>query len=147
MGRGPGRGTLASGCFNDGVNELAFLAILATAAGGIGWLVRHRHLERLAAGPVGGIPCMVRLPAGTGRWRAGQVCGEAGDLRWEPARGGAVPLPGLAYTEVRAPSVREGMTINPGSRIVRCDTETGSIEIAVMALDLAELLEVLPRRA
>ncbi|MER5934051.1 hypothetical protein [Streptomyces sp. NPDC002054] len=129
------------------MKEFAFLAILATAAGGIGWLLRRKHLERLAAGPVGGIPCMVRQPAGTGRWRAGQVCGDAGDLRWEPARGGVVPLPGLVYTEVRAPSVREGMTINPGSRIVRCDGEMESIEIAVMALDLAELLKILPQKS
>ncbi|MEV8536709.1 hypothetical protein [Streptomyces sp. NPDC051211] len=128
------------------MNDYAILAILATSAGGVGWLLRRKHLERVAAGPVGGIPCMVRSPAGQGRWRAGRVGGDAGGLWWEPARRAVVPLPGLAYTEVRAPSVREGMAINPGSRIVRCEGDGGSIEIAVMALHLAELLKELPQK-
>ncbi|MFE2271277.1 hypothetical protein ACFXB4_18780, partial [Streptomyces lavendulae] len=67
--------------------------------------------------------------------------------RWEPARGPAVPLAGARAAAVRAPSVREGLSINPGSRIVACAAADGGpdVEIAVMALDLRELLDALPR--
>lgn len=42
--------------------------------------------------------------------------------------------------------MKEGIVINPGSRIVACTYEGGgSIEIAVMPLDLRELLEAVPQ--
>ncbi|MFG2980163.1 hypothetical protein ACGFYQ_02775 [Streptomyces sp. NPDC048258] len=117
------------------------IVVAVLAAVGAGWLLRRKHLARTAAGPVPGIPGMARRPAGEGRWRPGRVYADEGAARWVPQRGEPVPLPGARATEVRAPSVKEGMSINPGSRIVTCAYEGGgSIEIAVMALDLRELL-------
>ncbi|MEU9302866.1 hypothetical protein [Streptomyces sp. NPDC048269] len=111
------------------------------AAAGAGWLLRRKHLARTAAGPVPGIPGMARRPVGEGRWRPGRVYADGGAARWVPQRGEPVPLPGARATGVRPPSMREGMSINPGSRIVTCAyAGGGSIEIAVMALDLRELL-------
>lgn len=123
--------------------ELA--AILAGAAGA-GWLLRRAHLRRVAAGPAAGIPCMARTPAGQGRWRVGRVFAGPGGAQWVPRRGEPVDLTGGRATGVRAPSVREGMSINPGSRIVACAYGGGgSIEIAVMPPDLGELLGSLPQ--
>ncbi|MBT2479804.1 hypothetical protein [Streptomyces sp. ISL-94] len=119
---------------------------LAGGAAGIGWLVRRKHRARGAAVPVPGIPGMARRPAGEGRWRPGRLYEDQGAPRWIPQRGAPVALPGGRATGVRAPSVREGISINPGSRIVTCAYEGGgSIEIAVMPLDLRELLAVLPQ--
>ncbi|MEV6728499.1 hypothetical protein [Streptomyces sp. NPDC051364] len=141
---------------------IEFLA-LAAAAVGVGWLVRRRHRQRVAAGSPDGIPCMARHPAGAGRWRMGRVFPGPGGARWVPRRGEPVPLPGGRATGVRVPSVKEGISINPGSRIVACTYGTveddaggeggeggeggaggGSIEIAVMPLDLRELLAAVP---
>ncbi|MFF5448498.1 hypothetical protein [Streptomyces sp. NPDC012888] len=133
--------------------ELAFLSLLAVAAAFVFRLFRREHRRRAAAGPVPGIPCMLRRPAGEGRWRAGRITAGAegeppGTVRWTPSRGTPVPLPGLVHTQIRVPTVREGMAINPGSRIVRCEDPTGpetaALEIAVMPLDLAELLRLVP---
>ncbi|WP_405493363.1 hypothetical protein [Streptomyces sp. NBC_00096] len=123
--------------------EFAFLAVGAAA---IGWLVRRKHRERQAGGPVPGIPCMAREPAGRGRWRSGRVYGDQGAARWVPGRGAPVLLTGGRATAVRVPSVKEGISINPGSRIVTCAYEggAGGIEIAVMPLDLRELLAAVP---
>ncbi|MFI6148917.1 hypothetical protein [Streptomyces sp. NPDC051109] len=124
----------------------------AAAAVGVGWLVRRKQRQRLAAGSPDGIPCMARHPAGAGRWRMGRVFTGPGGVRWVPRRGEPVPLPGGRATGLRAPSVKEGISINPGSRIVACTYGTGgagaaagSIEIAVMPLDLRELLEAVPQ--
>uniref|UniRef100_A0AAU2JNY7 DUF2550 domain-containing protein n=1 Tax=Streptomyces sp. NBC_00049 TaxID=2903617 RepID=A0AAU2JNY7_9ACTN len=116
------------------------------AAAGAGWLLRRKHLSRVATGPVPGIPGMARQPAGQGRWRPGRLYAEQGAARWIPERGRPVPLPGARATGMRAPSVREAMSINPGSRIVTCSYEDGgSIEIAVMALDVREFLDAVPQ--
>ncbi|MFK0045581.1 hypothetical protein ACIQU4_15910 [Streptomyces sp. NPDC090741] len=121
---------------------------------------RRERRERIAAGTPDGIPCMARHPAGAGRWRMGRVFTGPGGARWVPRRGEPVPLPGGQATGVRAPSVREGISINPGSRIVACTygpagtgeagetggagADAGTIEIAVMPLDLRELLAAVP---
>ncbi|MEU9032732.1 hypothetical protein [Streptomyces sp. NPDC048383] len=120
--------------------------VLGVVAAGAGWLVRRKHRTRQAAGKPVGIPCMARHPAGAGRWRAGRVHAGRGEvLRWEPRRGEAVPLSGARSTGVRVPTVREGIAINPGSRIVACALQGGGeIEIAVMPLDVRELLEAVP---
>lgn len=120
--------------------------VVVLGAAGAGWLLRRKHLRRVAGGPVPGIPCMARHPAGEGRWRTGRVYVDQGVARWVPGRGEPVALPGGRATALRAPSVREGISINPGSRIVTCTYEGGgSIEIAVMPLDLRELLEGVPQ--
>ncbi|MCX5378587.1 hypothetical protein [Streptomyces sp. NBC_00091] len=122
--------------------EFLFFAL---AAAGLGWLFRRKHRQRTAAGGPAGIPGMARIPAGEGRWRSGRVYAGQGAARWQPGRGSLVPLGGALTTGVRVPSVREGISINPGSRIVTCVlADGGTIEIAVMPLDLRELLEVLP---
>ncbi|WP_158820990.1 hypothetical protein [Streptomyces sp. NRRL S-515] len=55
-------------------------------------------------------------------------------------------LPGARATGIRVPSMKEGISINPGSRIVTCSYDGGgSIEIAVMPLDVRELLESVPQ--
>ncbi|MFG2482672.1 hypothetical protein ACGFSI_07875 [Streptomyces virginiae] len=123
--------------------EIAGVVLGAVAAG---WLLRRKHRARTAAAPVPGIPCMVRIPAGQGRWRAGRVYGDQGAARWVPSRGEPVALPGARATAIRVPSVKEGISINPGSRIVTCAYDGGgSIEIAVMPLDVRELLEFVPQ--
>ncbi|MCJ0867894.1 hypothetical protein [Streptomyces sp. AP-93] len=120
--------------------------VLAGAAAAAGWLMRRKHLRRQAVGPVPGIPCMARQPAGTGRWRSGRVYADQGAARWVPGRGEPVTLTGARATGVRAPSVKEGISINPGSRIVTVEFAgdergaSGGMEIAVMPLDLRELL-------
>ncbi|MFB8398749.1 hypothetical protein [Streptomyces yangpuensis] len=120
--------------------------LLAGGVVGVGWLVRRKHLARAGAGPVPGIPGMARQPAGQGRWRPGRVYAEGGAARWVPERGEAVTLPGGRATGLRVPSMKEGISINPGSRIVACTYDGGgTIEIAVMPLDVRELLEALPR--
>ncbi|MEV6581623.1 hypothetical protein AB0M92_26065 [Streptomyces sp. NPDC051582] len=111
--------------------------------------LRRKRRERLDAPTPDGIPCMARHPAGAGRWRMGRVRTGPGGARWVPRRGEPVPLPGGRATGVRVPSVKEGISINPGSRIVACTYGTGTagetIEIAVMPLDLRELLEAVPQ--
>ncbi|KOU53468.1 hypothetical protein ADK55_15495 [Streptomyces sp. WM4235] len=120
--------------------------VAAAAVAGVGWLVRRKHRERQAAEVVPGLPGMARLPAGEGRWRMGRLYVDGGAPRWEPQRGPVVELAGARATAVRAPSVKEGMSINPGSRIVTCARPGGAdIEIAVMALDLREFLDAVPR--
>lgn len=120
--------------------------VFALVAAGAGWLVRRKHRSRTALAPVPGIPCMARHPAGAGRWRPGRIDAEGGAARWTPSRGEPVPLPGGRSTAVRVPSVREGIAINPGSRIVTCAyADGGTIEVAVMPLDLRELLAALPQ--
>ncbi|KPI18495.1 hypothetical protein OV450_7918 [Actinobacteria bacterium OV450] len=127
--------------------------VAAAAVVGVGWLVRRKQRQRLAAGSPDGIPCMARHPAGAGRWRMGRVFTGPGAPCWVPRRGEPVPLPGGRATGVRAPSVKEGISINPGSRIVACTYGSGAdgaggggtIEIAVMPLDLRELLEAVPQ--
>ncbi|MFB7051765.1 hypothetical protein [Streptomyces vinaceus] len=109
----------------------------------------RKRSERIAAGTPDGIPCMARHPAGAGRWRVGRVLTGPGGVRWEPRRGEPVPLPGGRATGVRPPSVKEGISINPGSRIVTCvygsGEPGGTIDIAVMPFDLRELLEAVPQ--
>jgi hypothetical protein len=121
------------------------LTAVAALAGAVaaGWFLRRHRARRPAAGPAAGIPCMVRLPAGQGRWRSGRVYAAPDAPRFEPRRGAPVPLGPAREEQVRPPSVREGMSINPGSRIVPCATTDGGpdIEIAVMPLDLRELLD------
>ncbi|MCX5197022.1 hypothetical protein OOK31_24520 [Streptomyces sp. NBC_00249] len=124
--------------------EFALFALLAAATG---WLVRRKHRQRLAAGSPQGIPGMARCPAGSGRWRPGRLYADQGAPRWQPGRGPAVPLEGARATGVRVPTVREGISINPGSRIVTCalPRDGGAVEIAVMPLDLRPLLEAVPQ--
>ncbi|MET9691876.1 hypothetical protein ABZY81_25905 [Streptomyces sp. NPDC006514] len=115
-------------------------------AAGAGWLLRRKHRARLVAGPAAGIPGMGRVPAGEGRWRMGRVYVDQGAARWVPRRGESVALPGGRATGIRVPSVKEGISINPGSRIVTCAYDGGgSIEIAVMPFDVRELLEAVPQ--
>lgn len=122
--------------------------VFAGAAAATGWLMRRKHRRRQAAAPVPGIPCMARQPAGTGRWRSGRVYADQGAARWVPGRGEPVVLTGGRAAGVRAPSVKEGISINPGSRIVTCVYEGGDgMEIAVMPLDLRELLAAVEQAA
>ncbi|MEU6212508.1 hypothetical protein ABZ891_21725 [Streptomyces sp. NPDC047023] len=122
------------------------IVVAALVVAGAGWLVRRKHRERLGAEPVPGIPGMARRPAGEGRWRPGRLYADGDAARWVPGRGEPLSLPGARATGLRVPTVREGISINPGSRIVTCVYDGGgSIEIAVMPLDVRELLEAVPR--
>ncbi|MEV7547206.1 hypothetical protein [Streptomyces sp. NPDC089915] len=123
--------------------------LFALVAAGTGWLLRRKHRLRVAAGPPAGIPGMARRPPGEGRWRPGRVYADGGAARWEPGRGPAVPLAGTREGSVRTPSVREGLAINPGSRIVACTATDGGpdLELAVMPQDLPELLTAVPPAA
>ncbi|MFD2119319.1 hypothetical protein ACFSNO_06880 [Streptomyces cirratus] len=119
--------------------------LFAVVAAVTGWLVRRVQRRRAKAGSPAGIPCMARHPEGRGRWRSGRVHVDQGAARWIPRRAPAVDLAGARATAVRPTSVREGLSINPGSRIVTCAPVAGpAIEIAVMPLDLRELLALVP---
>lgn len=108
------------------------VAAQAPRAGG-----RRARARDSRHGPASGRPGP--LEAGTGVRRGGR--GPLG-----PPRGAALPLPGARATGLRVPSIKEGISINPGSRIVTCTYEGGgSIEIAVMPLDVRELLEAVPQ--
>ncbi|MFD6416082.1 hypothetical protein [Streptomyces sp. NPDC060194] len=125
------------------------VVVLAVAALAVG-AIRRRAAERAGAalepGPVG-IPCMLRREAEGTRWRAGTLL-PGTPVRWQPtpARGRPpVDLPAdLRRTGVRSPSVREGISINPGSTIVECGSDEGAVLIAVMPLDHAAVRRSLP---
>lgn len=115
----------------------------------VGWLVRRKRRRRadaVAGGESVGVPCMVRWPGRRARWKAGRlVVGGVGPLVWKPAFGSReVALPGgLRRAGVRTPSLREAVSINPGSRIVRCVSSDGEILIAVMPEDLDRVIKAL----
>jgi hypothetical protein len=83
--------------------------------------------------------------AGLGsRWKVGRLLLTGADplLRTSfPGRREVALPPGLRRTGVRAPSVREGLTINPRSRIVECRSAEGEVLIAVMPEDLEQVTE------
>ncbi|MDQ0785273.1 MULTISPECIES: hypothetical protein [unclassified Streptomyces] len=126
--------------------ECAFLAVVAAL---VGWLMRRKRRQRsdtVAAGESAGVPCMLKWAAQSARWRAGRLLvGHSGPLVWTPSFGKReTVLPaGLRRAEVRTPSVREALAINPGSRIVRCESSDGDILIAVMPDDLATMIAAL----
>ncbi|MGC5343040.1 hypothetical protein [Streptomyces sp. DT171] len=106
---------------------------------------RRRGAQGMGAAPVG-IPCMLKWEARSARWRTGRlVAGEAGSLTWIPSWGKReVALPAeLRRTGARAPSVREGMSFNPRSRIVECASPEGDVLIAVMPEELTRLAQAL----
>ncbi|WP_424217485.1 hypothetical protein ACN20G_35560 (plasmid) [Streptomyces sp. BI20] len=126
------------------VLALAGVALLVV----LGRLLVRDRARRTALLPTG-VPGMARRPAGTGRWRPGLVApGPDGALRWIPDRGPATDLPPQVHWDPRTPTVREGITINPGSRVLRCapaaDPTTEQWELAVMPLDLRALTTLIP---
>ena len=107
---------------------------------------RRQRSDAVAAGEPAGVPCMLKWAAQGARWRAGRLLVPgAGPLVWTPSlRKSETELPaGLRRAEVRAPSVREALAINPGSRIVRCESSDGEVLIAVMPDDLATVIAAL----
>ncbi|MCB5164188.1 hypothetical protein LG634_04970 [Streptomyces bambusae] len=97
-----------------------------------------------------GVHCMLRRTALARRWRPGRLLTGAVPLGWAPSfgRGSLQTLPAdLRRTGVRGPTVREGMSVNPGSRIVECGSAEGPVLIAVMPGDLAAVLAAVPEAA
>ncbi|MEV0491687.1 hypothetical protein [Streptomyces atratus] len=118
--------------------------VLGVVGSLVGVLIRRRHRQRsarAAAGAPTGIPCMIKRPSHGNRWRPGQLLTHATPLTWRPAYGtSTVVLPDdLHLTAVRAVSTREGLVINPGSRVVECASSDGSALIAVMPMDLEQV--------
>jgi hypothetical protein len=115
--------------------------VLGVVGSLVGMLIRRRHRQRSARAADGaptGVPCMIKRASHGNRWRPGQLLINAKPLTWRPAYGrSAVVLPDdLHRTAVRAVSTREGLVINPGSRIVECASSDGTVLIAVMPVDL-----------
>lgn len=106
---------------------------------------RQQRAATLAAGKSAGVPCMIKWSAQGSRWRAGRLLIGADPLVWKPSFGKqAVVLPAdLCQTAVRSPSLREAVTINPGSRIVECDSSDGEILIAVMPPEVDHVIKAL----
>lgn len=133
-----------STCLNATVIELGFFAVLAALAG---WLMRRRARQRseaMADGEPAEVPCMLKWAALGSRWKVGRLLLTGTDplLRTSFPGRREVALPrGLRRTGVRAPSVREGLTINPRSRIVECESAEGEVLIAVMPEDLEHVTE------
>lgn len=99
----------------------------------------------MSAGRPAGVPCMLKWSAQGSRWKAGRLLIGAGPLVWKSSPGKReVTLPrDLAQAGVRSPSLREGMTINPGSRIVTCESSGGEVLIAVMPTELHQVTKAL----
>ncbi|MEU0368744.1 hypothetical protein ABZ070_00495 [Streptomyces sp. NPDC006283] len=126
--------------------ELIEVLAAAAAAALVGRLVLRRRRQRAAlvdAGEEAGIPCMLKRSTGGSRWRPGRLLIGTGPLAWQASWGGrrsALPA-GLRRTGVRAPSMREALGINPGSRIVECEAADEVILIAVMPQELDHVLK------
>ncbi|MFE9045855.1 hypothetical protein ACFYOG_33770 [Streptomyces sp. NPDC007818] len=126
------------------------LTIGVVAAACVGWLLRRKQKQRSAAAAAGepvGLPCMLKWSAQGSRWKPGRLLTGADRLLWQPSWGRrSVALPAdLRQAGVRSPSTREGMVINPGSRIVTCDSSDGEVLIAVMPPELDHVIKALER--
>lgn len=102
----------------------------AVAAALAGWLMRHKRQQRstaIAAGEPTGVPCMLKWSAQGSRWKAGRLLIGAGPPVWKPSFGKpeAVLPTDLRQDAVRSPSLREAVAVNPGSRIVECESSGG----------------------
>ncbi|MFF1833801.1 hypothetical protein ACFVXE_06300 [Streptomyces sp. NPDC058231] len=130
------------------IESVIDFVVLGVVASLVGVLIRRRHRQRsepAATGAPAGIPCMMRWPARGGRWRPGHLLVHAVPPAWRASYGKQlVVLPDdLRRTAVRAPSTREGLVINPGSRIVECESSGGELSIAVMPADLEQVTRAL----
>ncbi|MFH8443271.1 hypothetical protein ACH4D3_18800 [Streptomyces sp. NPDC018026] len=56
---------------------------------------------------------------------------------------GAVLPADLCRVGVRSPSLREAAAVNPGSRIVECESSDGEVLIAVMPPELEHVIKAL----
>ncbi|MEU3689914.1 hypothetical protein [Streptomyces narbonensis] len=118
--------------------ELAFFAAVAAL---VGWLMSRKRRQRstaIAAGEAAGVPCMLKWPAHGSRWRAGRLLIGAGPPVWRASWGSrelALPTD-LRRTGTRPPSAREGMSINPGCRILEYASSGGVVLVAVMPGEL-----------
>ncbi|MFE3516104.1 hypothetical protein [Streptomyces sp. NPDC059166] len=124
------------------------LTMGVVAAALIGWLMRRRQQQRstaIADGKPAGVPCMLKWSAQGSRWRAGRLLISAGPLVWKPSFGTqeAVLPADLCRAGVRSPSLREAVAVNPGSRIVVCDSSDGEVLIAVMPPELDHMIKAL----
>ncbi|MFE5512924.1 hypothetical protein ACFQ9J_20515 [Streptomyces sp. NPDC056529] len=124
--------------------------LMALAAGGlVAWLVRRKARQRVEDAGRGdeiAVPCMLRHPAREGRWLRGRMLMGPAGMTWDPGSraGAAVSLPAeLRRTGLRAPSLREAMTINGASRIVECASPEGTVLIAVMPYEVEHVLKAL----
>lgn len=64
---------------------------------------------------------------------------------WKPSRGkGECVLPGdLRRVDVRPPSLREVLTVNPRARVLHCESPSGAVLVAVMPEELGHLVEAI----
>ncbi|MFB9434607.1 hypothetical protein [Streptomyces showdoensis] len=114
----------------------------------VGWLIHRKQQQRssaIASGQQAGVHCMLKFAERGSRWKAGRLLIGAGPLVWKPSFGRketALPAD-LRQAELRSPSMREGMSINPASRIVECESSDGKISIAVMPPDLDHVIKAL----
>ncbi|TXS50124.1 hypothetical protein EAO77_27835 [Streptomyces sp. t39] len=109
--------------------------------------MRRKHQQRstaMAAGEVAGVPCMLKWPAQVSRWRAGRLLAGANPLIWKSTFGNQATLPAdLRKVGVRSPSLREAVAVNPGCRVVECNSSDGEVLIAVMPSELALVIGAL----
>ncbi|MER5965870.1 hypothetical protein [Streptomyces sp. NPDC002057] len=128
--------------------EPVSLAVAAVAAALVGRLMIRKRRQRsaaLAAGEAAGVPCMLKWAAQGSRWRAGRLLIGAGPPVWRASWGrreAALPAD-LRRTGTRPPSVREGISINPGSRIVEYASSGGTVLIAVMPDEVDQVVKAL----
>lgn len=126
------------------MTDMIELALFATAAAVAGWLIRRKQRQRSAQIPAEkptDVPCMLKRQ---GRWRPGHLSIGTDPLVWEHAlRKQRVALPtDLRHVGLRRPTLREMLTINPGSRVVECKSIQGDFLIAVMPDDLERVLRL-----
>ncbi|MFI6423134.1 hypothetical protein ACIBG6_37820 [Streptomyces sp. NPDC050842] len=124
------------------------LMIGVVAAALVGWLMRRKQQQRstaIAAGEPTGVPCMLKWSAQGSRWRPGRLLIATGSLVWKPSFGKqqAVLPADLRQAGMRSPSLREAVAVNPGSRIVECDSSDGEVLIAVMPPELDHVIKAL----
>ncbi|MEU6453393.1 hypothetical protein [Streptomyces sp. NPDC047065] len=124
------------------------LALGVVVAGLVAWLMRRKRQQRataIAAGQAAGVPCMLKWSVQGSRWRAGRLLIGAGPFVWKPSLGKreAVLPVDLCRVGVRSPSLREAVAVNPGSRIVECESSDGEVLIAVMPPELEHVIKAL----
>ncbi|MCX5396125.1 hypothetical protein [Streptomyces sp. NBC_00102] len=124
------------------------LVIGVVAAALVGRLMRRKQQQRstaIAAGEPAGVPCRLKWSAQGSRWRAGRLLISPGPLVWKPSLGSQeIVLPAdLRQAGLRSPSLREAVSVNPGSRIMECDSSGGKVLIAVMPVELDHVIKAL----
>ncbi len=134
------------------MSDVLRIIIIGFGVGGvafvIGALVQRRRIGRLQRGRR--LECSVRVVTGThdglsGKWWAGEATLSPGRIRFVRFRGGLrflranavqIDVDAVDVSERRSPTVREALSVNPGTHVVRLVTSEATLEWAVLERQL-----------